>query len=152
MGIGNKGYFCSILSFMKRVLATILAFVYLSTSTGATLHFHYCMGKLVSWGLQDHESKRCELCGMSKQQAPKDSFHKKNNCCKDEHAQMKTASDQKTTQTEWQFAKSVAEASTLQQLVPCMLVSSPAIRQPVANAPPLHDKVPVFLLHCHFRI
>ncbi len=44
---------------MKKVLTTILAFVYLSTSMGATIHLHYCMGKLASWSLIDHESKNC---------------------------------------------------------------------------------------------
>ncbi len=51
---------------MKKVLTTILAFVYLSTSMGATIHLHYCMGKLASWGLIDHESKNCTKCGMVK--------------------------------------------------------------------------------------
>ena len=49
---------------MKKVLAIILAFVYLTSSMGATVHLHYCMGKLASWSLIDHESKNCAECGM----------------------------------------------------------------------------------------
>ena len=51
---------------MKKFLTSILAFLYLSTSMGATIHLHYCMGKLASWGLIDHERKNCAQCGMIK--------------------------------------------------------------------------------------
>jgi hypothetical protein len=46
---------------MKKALATILAVIYLSTSIGATVHFHYCMGKLASWGLTDQHSSAVKL-------------------------------------------------------------------------------------------
>ena len=36
---------------MKKLLITILALVYLTVSSGATVNLHYCMGKLMSWDL-----------------------------------------------------------------------------------------------------
>ena len=80
---------------MKKVLATILAFVYLSTSMGATIHLHYCMGKLASWGLIDHDSKNCTKCGMVKKTPGSHFMAAKMDCCRDEHKQIKTDKDQK---------------------------------------------------------
>lgn len=51
---------------MKKVLAFILLFVYLGTSTGATVRLHYCMGELAGWGLKDVPSETCGSCGMEK--------------------------------------------------------------------------------------
>src|SRR5450432_3882623 len=86
---------------MKKVLATILAFVYLSSSMGATIHLHYCMGKLASWGLIDHESKSCAQCGMTKRSPASQCMAAKMNCCKDEHKQIKTDKDQKLSPSEF---------------------------------------------------
>ena len=64
---------------MKKFVTAILAVLYLGTSTGATVHMHYCMGKLADWGLGHNKSKTCGNCGMEK------SEEKDNGCCKDEH-------------------------------------------------------------------
>ena len=80
---------------MKKLLTTILAFVYLSTSMGATIHLHYCMGKLASWGLIDHESKNCAQCGMIKKNSATECMAAKMDCCRDENKQIKTDKDQK---------------------------------------------------------
>src|SRR5664279_5304158 len=85
---------------MKKVLTTILAFVYLSTSMGATIHLHYCMGKLASWGLINHESKHCAQCGMVKQKSSPQGMTAKMDCCRDEHKQIKTDKDQKIVPSE----------------------------------------------------
>jgi hypothetical protein len=63
---------------MKRTLLTILAIFYLGVSSGATVHFHYCMGELVSWGLAKQAGKVCDFCGMSKTTAKKKSWLKRN--------------------------------------------------------------------------
>ncbi|MBK6990321.1 MAG: hypothetical protein IPH34_00115 [Chitinophagaceae bacterium] len=36
---------------MKKFITAILAVLYISTSTGAMVHMHYCMGQLADWGL-----------------------------------------------------------------------------------------------------
>lgn len=51
---------------MKKFLVAILALLYLTTSTGATVHMHYCMGKLIDWGFTHSKKDSCENCGMSK--------------------------------------------------------------------------------------
>ena len=68
---------------MKKLVVAIVALLYISTSTGAPLYMHYCMGKLADWGFGDNNSKTCGKCGMEK------SEQKENGCCKDEHTFLK---------------------------------------------------------------
>ncbi|MBK8522228.1 MAG: hypothetical protein IPL54_15650 [Chitinophagaceae bacterium] len=49
-------YFRSSLKHEKFITA-ILAVLYLGTSSGATIHMHYCMGKLAEWGLGHQNPK-----------------------------------------------------------------------------------------------
>jgi|SRR5450432_2901486 hypothetical protein len=138
---------------MKKVLATILAFVYLSTSMGATIHLHYCMGKLASWGLIDHESKNCAQCGMVKKTSSSNCMAAKMDCCRDEHKQIKTDKDQKLFPSEFFKYNNLTQALTLHELVmPGIKAFSPAIAYPNTNAPPLLDKLPLFVLYRNFRL
>ena len=93
------------MAWMKKVLTTILAFVYLSTSMGATIHLHYCMGKLVSWGLISHDSKNCGICGMPKKADSRPCISAKMEGCKEEGNQGKTSEDQKIVSSGWQFIR-----------------------------------------------
>jgi hypothetical protein len=51
---------------MKKVLVTILAFVYLTISSGASINIHYCMEKLMNWDLTNKQNiqSKCSICGM----------------------------------------------------------------------------------------
>src|SRR6266516_5502726 len=85
---------------MKKFLVFILSLVYLTGSTGATVHMHYCMGKLIGWSLQ-HDSKKkdqCRKCGM------KNSTNKKG-CCKDEQKHIQIEKDQKGSALQYNFNK-----------------------------------------------
>ena len=138
---------------MKRILASILAFLYLSTSMGATFHMHYCMGKLISWGLIDHVSKACMTCGMYKETGGRENLLTSNSCCKDEHKEIKTDKDQKVTPVEYQFFKLSPDATATKLLsLPSFLIPSIIIENPRANAPPLVNERPLFLLNRNFRI
>jgi len=77
---------------MKKILTTILAVLYIGTSTGASIHLHYCMGELAEWGLGDNTSITCSSCGM------KQAEEKDNGCCRDEYKFIKNVQDQKTTE------------------------------------------------------
>jgi len=138
---------------MKRFLATILACVYLSTSIGATVHLHYCMGKLMSWGLIDNDGKNCATCGMAKKTDNANCVSAKMGCCKDEHKEIKTDKDQKLAPSEYQtltfFTGAVADTN---HELPDFSIYSIAIAYPNINAPPSTGKVPVYLLNRNFRI
>lgn len=84
---------------MKKFLLTILAFVYITSSTGASFHMHYCMGKLADFGLIKHTSKTCSKCGMEETGK---------GCCRHEVKFVKNYSDQKTPETTIQFIQLIS--------------------------------------------
>lgn len=72
---------------MRKLTIFILALFYITTTTGATMHLHYCMGRLVNWGLWQKDSGVCGKCGMEKNSS------EENGCCKDEQKQVKLDND-----------------------------------------------------------
>lgn len=132
---------------MKKFIAAILAIFYLSTSTGANIHMHYCMGELADWGLGHNKSKTCGNCGMEK------SEEKDNGCCKDEHKFVKNDNDQKTTESfvtnfSLQVIDIPVECFTSSEI----LVSSVTEKHPVSHAPPRSSGVAVYIRNCTFLI
>lgn len=71
---------------MKRILVTILALLYMAGATGATVHVHYCMGKVMGANFGHGDDEMCVKCGMKKSVSK--------GCCKDEHKTVKTADHQ----------------------------------------------------------
>ena len=132
---------------MKKFIVAILAVLYLRTSTGATVHMHYCMGKLADWGLGHNKSKTCGNCGMEK------SEEKDNGCCKDEHKFVKNDNDQKTTESfVTNFALQVIDIPVECFTSSEILVSSVTEKHPVSHAPPRSSGVAVYIRNCTFLI
>jgi len=132
---------------MKKTLLTIIALFYLGISSGSTLHFHYCMGELVSWGLEKQSTALCELCGMPKSQS------KGKSCCQDQQQETKVDQSQTASQHVYQFNP------PFQAIIPAVFFLDYAVEVPVkitrealSNAPPDGLKVPVFLKNCTYRI
>ena len=137
---------------MKKVLATILALVYLSSSMGATIHLHYCMGKLASWGLIDHSSKICAQCGMVKKTSSSQGLSAQMRCCKDDHKQIKTEKDQTLSPSGFFKYNDLSQAVTsIEPATQNGKAISINFRHPNTHAPPL-DKLPLFVLYSNFRI
>jgi hypothetical protein len=138
---------------MKKIVVSILAIVYLSTSMGATVYLHYCMGRLVSWGLSEHSGKSCDFCGMQKKGTSGEHVIGMKGCCHDESRQIKNNKDQKTAQEPFQVTKVTALVAVLPQPVwDDTVVPSPAVSRPFSHGPPLTASVPVFLRNCNFRV
>lgn len=76
---------------MKKIAVSILAFLYLGLSAGATVQFHYCRGRLVEWTLLPNNPEKCGGCGMK-------NTVKKGGCCKNELKQIKIEKDQRETE------------------------------------------------------
>ena len=138
-------YFCID---MKKILTLILAIFYMSSSTGATFHMHYCMGKLMDVELWHADDNKCSKCvaGHTKACAKQ--------CCKDEHKTVKLEKDQqKSTESAFHFMQLPAATASfswceLPQVHPFSLIAA----YPFSNAPPRSHKVPAHILHCTFRI
>ena len=138
---------------MKKVFAGFLAFLYLSTSLGATIHLHYCMGKLISWGITNHESKRCDNCGMLKSTGQAGNLMATNGCCSDRHEELKNGQDQNLPLGKWEWSKySLLSAGINGQCSSEYPASKVCIGLPTTHAPPVPDGKPVFLRNCNFRI
>ncbi len=132
---------------MKKFITAILAVLYLGTSSGATIHMHYCMGKLADWGLGHNKSKTCGNCGMEK------SDKKDNGCCKDEHKFVKNDNDQKTAESfVTNFALQVIDIPVECFTSSEILVSSVTEKHPVSHAPPRSSGVAVYIRNCTFLI
>ena len=140
---------------MKKVFVAILAFFYLVSSTGATVHMHYCMNKLVSWGFGPKKSnkKTCSFCGMKMKVNGDHSVEQTNGCCKDEQKFIKIEKDQKASVIGYNLLKHFndqiscsAEGTSVYNII------SPVLEYPTSHAPPLNEKVPVFIRNCVFRI
>ncbi len=138
---------------MKKTLAAILAIIYLSTSMGATIHLHYCMGKLVEWGLIDRSGKDCAFCGMPAMRSADGCVVGSNDCCRDEYRQIKTDKDQKFVQSSIELVKiAPSEAILSDNLWTDPFITSSVLALPVVKGPPLISDIPVFLRNCNFRI
>ncbi len=74
---------------MKRLTIFLLLLLYVTVSSGFTVHLHYCMGELVESNLAHSDDPTCGGCGMEKDSSSNDG------CCKDEHKQVKVDQDKK---------------------------------------------------------
>lgn len=132
---------------VKKVIVTILAFLYLATTTGATVHLHYCMDKLVEQNFWHKEKETCGNCGMDKkEQADK-------TCCNDKYKQIKVENDQNISDFAFQalhFTATALSASFIE--IPTIAFSSITEENPTGNAPPLISSIALYKRNCVFRI
>ena len=107
------------------------------------------MGKLAGWGLGNNHnsSKKCHKCGMEETET------KDKGCCKDENKFLKNDTDQKTTESVFQFVQlvTVTLPSTFVEL---RSNNSPFLTdiKPISNAPPRNSCIAVFIRNCVFLI
>ncbi|SFW83105.1 HYC_CC_PP family protein [Chitinophaga sancti] len=132
---------------MKKIVSLILAFLYVFSSTGATLHMHYCMGKLVDVKLWHVENKKCSKCvAVASKVCSK-------KCCKDAHKIVKLEKDQKAAENAFQFIQLDTVISPISLFkFPWRCAYSLAVEYPISNAPPRSSKVPPHILNSIFRI
>lgn len=132
---------------MKRVLAFILSFFYLATTTGATFHLHYCMGKLVNVKLWQEETKKCSKCGTEEN----DPCSKK--CCKDENKTVKFEKEYNAVKNiSPTFQLKIWAKSVLYEELPQVAFVSVSPVYSQSNAPPRSSNIPVYLLNSLFLI
>ena len=135
-------------SFMMRFIVSILAILYLSTSMGAPIYLHYCMGQLADWGIWHADSSKCGKCGMQKNHKSMD-----DGCCQDEYKQIKNDNDQKLSEGFAQLNKAGIEIISLG--FPVSSFTLPVILKrdsPKANAPPRSCHTSINIINCVFLI
>jgi len=131
---------------IKKLFVTFLAVLYLGVSSGATLHYQYCMGRLIKVSLWHGHTKKCDTCGMErKEKAAK-------NCCTDQHQVLKSEKSSSPGYTHISLGTSiglpVAEPSWFVSSTIVSVNPKPFIKQ----APPPKLAIALFLRNCTFRI
>ncbi len=132
---------------MKKIIAVILIFVYISTTTGANIHIHYCMGKIADWEFGRSEPKTCGECGMEKID------EQTKGCCKDEYKFIKNDNDQKFSETGFQMVQLAFIAIPVQcyeilgNIIPTITEENP-----INHGPPLSNCIAIFILNRTFLI
>jgi hypothetical protein len=102
------------------------------------------MNEFAGWSLwHGDEDGECSKCGMA---------DSKNDCCKDEHKQVKLKSEhQKTNIVQSVLFNSIAIAP---QPVPVynFTINETSVQYPVSHAPPLATGKPLYILYAVFLI
>ena len=128
---------------MKKILVSILAVFYLTSSVGATVHLHYCMDKLINWSLLNSDGDKCHKCGMKKD----------GGCCKDENKFVKNNVDQRIAESAVQLIQITSVATPVGLIYPSDYSFSALIQEyPVSNPPPQSNGIGIYILNSVFRI
>lgn len=129
---------------MKKFLLIILAIVYISSSTGASIHMHYCMGKLTDFGLTKNTSKICSKCGMEETG---------NGCCRHEVKFVKNDSDQKAAEPIFQFIQLISIVPhPFFKEAPSYNFPALTLVSPINHEPPRDSGIAFYIRNCVFLI
>ncbi len=129
--------------FMKKLIVSILAFLYITSSCEATVYLHYCMGKQVSFSFMPEHSGNCHKCGMKKAGSG-------NGCCKDEKKILKSDPNQGLSALNFATGIQKKIASTG---IEYYSFSKPVLLSKVNissenHGPPGNNPVPFYLMNC----
>ena len=131
---------------MRKFVTAILAVLYLGTSSGATMHMHYCMGQLADWGMSNSKSKACPKCGMEQ----KDKVNK--GCCSDQQQFIKDTSPQIFTENLQIFQLFSAAIPVSFIELTTLNILSENVEIPSSHAPPRQHGVAIYISKRSFLI
>lgn len=127
---------------MKKLFVILLLMVYGTASFGATVHFHYCCGKLKSVDFTPPKEKDC---GMGKINMGS------KKCCDNKQVELKLKSEQDASKV----YQSSFHVDAVQPIHQAYYVSTPFENKkllPEVFAPPPTTSNPLFILNSVFRI
>jgi hypothetical protein len=130
---------------MKKVFAILLAVIYLVSVSGASLHFHYCMGKMQNWSIgYDNSKEDCPICGMTQ----------KKGCCEDQHHSIQTDKQYSASSVLITISKiTVDPLHHIDHYISVCNTDNFNIHSSKANAPPGRiSNIPLFIENCNYRI
>lgn len=126
---------------MKKLLTLLIMLVYGFASIGATLHLHYCCGKLDKVSFSTTHNKDCPNKGKA--------FKR---CCESKKVDVKLKADHEPV------AKWIASQKALSSALPkAIYIVSIQLRQATVSVfttgpPTPRSSVPLFIRNCVFRI
>jgi hypothetical protein len=131
---------------MKKFVVSILAVLYLSTSSGATIYLHYCMGEIASSSFWENHGKNCSNCGMEKEES------QNNSCCKDDSQWIKIDDDQQASVLHFDISKFQSELIRVDFFDRNYYASQENLTCINCKAPQRSCELPLHVLNCTFRI
>ncbi|MDZ4072766.1 MAG: hypothetical protein U1C70_13150 [Sediminibacterium sp.] len=130
---------------MKHVLASIIALIYFTVSSGMVMSVHYCMGEVSNIQVNQVPEERC-ICRMSKKETSS------KGCCKTEFTMVKLADTHKASSASYDIQTQVSLVSrSLSQLEAPLYNTGIKIYTDI-HGPPLLSEQDTYLLNCVFRI
>ncbi len=131
---------------MKKLIAIFFLVIYSLTTVGATIHSHYCMGKLMGSSFYHSKDNKCEKCGMTKA--------KSKGCCKDEHKYVSLKREHNHTKASVEipnfFAQTLLPTYINYNIVAATFSTTTA--KTIVHPPPLIHKQRLHVLHCVYLI
>jgi hypothetical protein len=126
---------------MKKIVVIALLLVYGLSSSGATIHLHFCCGKLDDISFSSTGPKSCSIKTFSS-----------SDCCKSKHVELKVKADQEPG-TKWLATNKV----NTKFLYPVVYTGLPAFVKSYTNefatGPPVKAlTVPLFIQYCVYRL
>ena len=125
---------------MKKLSLILLLVVYGLSSSGMTVNFHYCCGKLKK---VEFSSAQVE-CGM------KVKHNSSKKCCDNKQLDLKVKDDQKITESAKSVFKTIAVPISFSVLSIAHSVTSNYLIPSICAPPPLSKQLYIF--HCVYRI
>jgi hypothetical protein len=118
--------------------------MYTIASSGATIHFHYCMGKFMGWDVASNATQKCSNCGMTKEN--------KKGCCNDKQKTFQLKKDQLASPIN--YVSNTVYVFTNHEHSFLIKYFAVDTDQPInaTNSPPLIEPVSALILNCVFRI
>lgn len=133
-------YFCSV----RKILLSILTFIYLGVSSGLAMEVHYCMGKKAGVDFFASSDDRCNRCGMKE---------KNTGCCHDEHSFYKLTVDQKHVVNDISFEQAPVILLTAYYIHSWMIQGQTVHPFTPDHSPPLSiPGIQTCILHGVFRL
>jgi hypothetical protein len=114
---------------MRKWVLILISFCYIASSSGVSVQWHYCMGKLrsIDLGITAHE-ETCGKCGMEK---------KDNSCCNDSVQISKLTDDhQQSNYTSFNFLQQSVAIPSPQVSLQTSLSSFTTVHNVVIYPPP----------------
>lgn len=131
---------------MKKFLVTILAFVYISSSTGAIVQMQYCLGSLAAAGCCNQKTNTCDQFGREK------SRQKNVDCCKGVCKYLKIQS-QVANSSGFHLIRPVSPALPVFFFdMTSVDISVLPAENPTSHAPPKDSGVAAYIRNCVFLI
>ncbi|MEP7080676.1 MAG: hypothetical protein ABI784_08100 [Ginsengibacter sp.] len=127
---------------MKKIIFLILTLAYITSTSGATIYLHECMGKVIDWNIRETGDK-CANCGMHKNKA--------GDCCKEIVKVYKLQTAHSIPLSDFHiFLTAVTPLTYFHQ--PTNIITTAGVSQTYYVSPPPKAAVSLFIYNCTFLI